>query len=38
MEEKILKVNQNGMLAMLLIILSQLAAIGGMIATAMKLE
>jgi regulator of protease activity HflC (stomatin/prohibitin superfamily) len=38
MEEKILKVNQNGMLAMFLIILSQLAAIGGMVFTAMKLE
>ncbi|MBO7335676.1 MAG: SPFH domain-containing protein [Lachnospiraceae bacterium] len=38
MEEKLLKVNQNGMMALILIILTQLAAIGGMIATAMKLE
>jgi len=38
MEEKILKVNQNGMLALFLIILSQLASIGGIIATAMNLE
>ena len=38
MEEKILKVNKNGMLALCLIILSQLAALGGVILTAMKLE